>query len=103
MGDVRAHVGWEGQFTTDQAEGAYPNGTRIRKVNAEANDSHRNGATGTVLGSLRGGPILGYFIEWDNMPRMAVFVAAGRVRRANINAETKAHYWPPSTPLRGRA
>ena len=71
---VRAHIGWFGQFTTDEAEGAYPNGTRIRKINADRTDPHRNGATGRVLGSLHHAPLgLAYFIEWDDMPQCAVF------------------------------
>lgn len=103
MGDVRAHIGWEGQFTDDQAVGAYPNGTRIEKIRAEANDTLRNGATGTVIGSLRGNGILGYFIEWDNMPRMAVFVGSHRVRRVTEQQVRKVHVWSAGTPLRGRA
>lgn len=103
MGEPRAHIGWQGQFTTDQAPGALPNDTRIRKVNAEPNDGHRNGATGRVLGSMRGGPILGYFVEWDDLPQMAMFVASSRIRRQTEEAERKVHVWARDTPLRGRA
>lgn len=76
---VRPHIGWHGQFTTAQAEGALPNGTRIRKVRSEPNDANRDGATGRVLGSLAARGLLGYFIEWDAMPRLAVFVASHRI------------------------
>jgi hypothetical protein len=101
MGEVRAHVGWDGQFTTDQAEGAYPNGTRVRKVNADSGDQTRNGAIGTVLGSITGRGMLGYFIEWDAMPRAAFFLASHRIRRQTLE-ERAVHIWPRGTPLRGR-
>jgi hypothetical protein len=73
--------GWTGIFTREQAEGAIANGRRVVKVKGEAGDAHPVGATATVLGSLSypelGG--IGYFVEWDSRPRVAVFVIAWKI------------------------
>lgn len=61
-------------WVEDQAEGAIANGTKIRKRNADPDDTVQNGSTGTVLGSLVYPGELPqhglnvkhlYFIEWD--------------------------------------
>lgn len=97
--EVRPHAGWSGQFTTARAPGAYPNGSRIRKVRSEPGDTTRDGATGRVLGSLAGGRgLLGYFIEWDALPQTAVFVAGWRIavdhRVPAGSYRVRAEHWP---------
>lgn len=81
---IKAHPGWHGSFTRNQAPGAYPNGTRIVKVETEHGDTNPVGAMGTVLGSLQHPRYpemgIGYFIEWDRTPRCAVLVVAWKIR-----------------------
>ena len=62
------------------ALGAYRCGTRIVKAASEANDTHRDGAGGTVRGSVAAGPLVGYWVEWDDLPGQVVFVAGPKVR-----------------------
>jgi hypothetical protein len=70
-------------FTTEQAEGAWPTGTHVIKIKAEPGDKHPVGATATVLGSIGApGVGLGYFVEWDALPRHAVFVVAWKLAKA---------------------
>lgn len=79
--DIREHSGYSGVFTRHQYEAAeYKNGTRIKKVWGEAGDGTALGTKGTVLGSL-GHPNVGvaYFVEWDDKPHHAVFVAAKKL------------------------
>jgi hypothetical protein len=112
MNIVRNEPGWLGGFTRNQAPGAIPNGSRVRKVRSEQNDPHPVGALATVLGSL--GPAgaivpdeelaavnreitelneslhqwgLGpdeffYFVEWDADPRCAVGVRGIKIEPA---------------------
>lgn len=77
---VAPHPGWDGAFTTNQAEGAWPTGARVEKVhNEDAQELTPLGSTGAILGSI--GPIpfqghakvYGYFVEWDAQPKKAVF------------------------------
>ncbi len=70
--------GWTGAFTTEQAEGALPNGTRIEKTKSEPKDATPGGTPGTILGSIShpgvmNGAIM-YFVEWDDRPKVAVGV-----------------------------
>jgi len=68
------------QVIREQAEGAWPNGTRVFKTIYKESDAHQVGAKATVVGSL--GPangIYGYFVEWDDMPGIPVFVAGTRI------------------------
>lgn len=77
---IEYHPGWGGVFTTREAEGAWPNGTRIRLVGGE---TLPNGTMGRVLGSIAtppGAPLppdladakFFYFVEFDPMPRVPV-------------------------------
>jgi hypothetical protein len=77
MTEPREHDGYFGVFTRDQSPLAkYSNGARIVKVRTEPRDGNPLGATGTVLGSIGHPEVgVGYFVEWDRMPRCAVFVA----------------------------
>jgi len=78
--EPHAHPGWLGLFTTDEYPGALPNGTRIIKVLMLQGDAHRPGAKGTVLGSMGHPQIgIGYFVEWDDTPKTAVFVEARKI------------------------
>src|SRR4029077_9693244 len=83
VGVVRLMVNWAkerkyfGSFTRDQAEGAWPNGTRVVKAKGDpgGSDTTANGMTGVVLGSIRMPEInddVFYFIEWDDKPLIAI-------------------------------
>ncbi len=75
-------------FIAGSADGAIPNETRIAKVGTEEGDAHKDGATGKILSSH--GPIpagkgilsgqYGYFVEWDDMPGLPVFVVGFRIK-----------------------
>ena len=68
--------------STHQAPGAWPNGTRVAKVNTGKGDSHGDGALATVLGSHKldiGGT--GYCVEWDDAPGAPVWIVAHRLER----------------------
>lgn len=68
---------------TTTAEGAWPNGTRVQKVQTtDRGDLHPNGAFGTVRGSIGAGGLIGYFVEWDDLPGLPVFVGAPRLAQA---------------------
>jgi hypothetical protein len=73
-------------FTTNQAPGAYPNGTRVVKLASDDGDSHKDGDLGTVIGSLLA-PKLGicYFIEWDDSPGLPVLAVAAKVKRVDVH------------------
>jgi hypothetical protein len=73
------HPGYMGAFTTQQAEGAYPNGTRIIKQNSKKGDATKDGTKGKILGSVAVPPMpeypgvkFLYFMEWDDKPKVAV-------------------------------
>jgi hypothetical protein len=74
ISDLGNHSGFYGAFTRNQADGAYVNGTRIKKVLSEKGDATPNGTLGTVLGSIGVPEDNGvfYFVEWDDKPRFAV-------------------------------
>jgi hypothetical protein len=72
--------------TKEQARGALPNGTRVRKVGTRAGDGHANGALGTIEGSLGPldkdaphGPIYAYCVKWDDTPNIPCWVSSPRV------------------------
>lgn len=74
--------GWLGIITRHEAKGAYPNGTRVEKVDEDPGDTRPLGSLGTVLGSLRADPIgTAYFVEWDSAPRHSVLVTAWKIAR----------------------
>jgi hypothetical protein len=97
---VRPHAGWHGQFTTQQQPGAYPNGSRIRKKSSDPGDTAKAGSTGTVLGSLAHPDVgIGYFVEWDHLPQMAVFIMGRKLAPAGKAAASPVKHWPSDTPL----
>jgi hypothetical protein len=77
-------------YTTDQAEGAISNGTKVVKVRSEKGDTNPVGTTGVVIGSmggqLHGKPIIGYFVFWDHAPGVPVFVADFKIERQQKGA-----------------
>jgi len=75
MTNIISRPGWIGLHTTDQAPGAYPNGTRIIKSRMGEGDSHKVGDKGTVIGSMYAAEVPSspqetyfYFVEWDDVP-----------------------------------
>lgn len=79
---VREEDGWTGAFTRRQADGAIPNKTLVVKCNSGVGDLRPDGVIGVVLGSLYREDVgYVYFIEWSTNPRLAVAIAADRVRR----------------------
>ena len=81
MLDLGPEPGWTGQFSRGQAPGCYPNDSRVEKCAKDPDDARPIGATGTVLGSIRlDGLGSAYFVEWDDMPRCAVFVIGWKLK-----------------------
>lgn len=87
--NIENHPGWIGSFTREQAKGAIPNGTRIKKTASEEGDATRDGTPGTVLGSIRApedmgamGGAMAYFVEWDDKKRVAIGVMGWKVALA---------------------
>lgn len=72
---VRAILDKEGY----EAKGAMPNGTRVRKTNSRAGDTHADGALATVLASMVSEPEIAYFVEWDSDPGFPVLIADSRL------------------------
>lgn len=80
MIELRTFPGYAGLHTRDEAPGAMPNGTRVRKTATEPKDTHQDGALATVLGSVSEPSVgVSYFVEWDDDPGKAVFIAGRRV------------------------
>ena len=71
---IREHEGWEGMFSDKQAQGAWPNGSKIVKTVFREGDLTPMGTVGTVLGSIASQSENGflYFIEWENKLKWAV-------------------------------
>jgi hypothetical protein len=79
---LRTEDGWRGVFTREQAPDAIENGTRIVKVKKDPDDARPIGTRGRVLGSIKVGDMpTGYFIEWDDMKRHAVFCIDWKIER----------------------
>lgn len=79
--DLRYEPGWVGGFTRQQSPDAlYGNGVRIVKAKGERGDGTPLGTGGNVLGSIYHPALgFGYFIEWDDRPRTAVFVVGWKI------------------------
>lgn len=91
------YPGWIGPHTREEAEGALRNGTRVRKLGWRPREGHQDGALATVLGSVIApwGPGYGYFVEWDDQPREAVFIASDRLTQDKCS---EPHYDPSFPP-----
>lgn len=78
-------------YTTEQAPGAWPNGSRVRKLRTEVGEKHPVGSMATILGSHwipaaetpDGKEALSYFVIWDATPGIPVGLVAtpGRLER----------------------
>ena len=63
-------------------------GTRVEKINSKpGQDTHQDGALATIVtiaGQMPEGHSLagvwGYFVEWDDIPGIEVFIAGTRIR-----------------------
>lgn len=73
----------QGVHTTDEAPGAMKNGTRAMKKNSVPMDAHGDGARCTIVGSVRDGDEIGYFVEWDDWPGIACGIVASRLTKAD--------------------
>lgn len=67
-----------------QAEGAYPNGTKVQKCNSTTGDHHHDGAQATVLGSIGPRTVDGftgyaYCLEYDDYPGVPMWIRSDRV------------------------
>lgn len=81
---VACEPGWTGVFSRSQAPHAlFPNDSRVSKFKNEIRDTTLAGMQGTVLGSMYHPTLgFGYFVEWDDKPRVAVFVVGWKIGRA---------------------
>jgi hypothetical protein len=67
-------------ITDEEADGAWPNGTRIKKTCFENGDTHQVGDTGTVRGSvLLDDGRYAYSIHWDDQPSIPVHCLAYKI------------------------
>jgi hypothetical protein len=83
---IKEHPGYIGVFTTHQDRLAkFPNGLRVIKIKMERGDANPIGTKGTVLGSIvHPDAGTGYFVEWDSMPKMAVFVVEWKIEKLEV-------------------
>jgi hypothetical protein len=80
--NIQDHPGYTGAFTTDEANGAMKNGTRVMKFTSEAGDLTPTGTHGSIRGSLYYQDTgYFYFIEWDNKPKTVVGCTGFKLRR----------------------
>lgn len=79
---IRVYPGWVGVHTRDEALGALPNGTRVRKTKNEPGDAHPIGSFARILGSIHVPEYgYGYFVEWEDAPRVAVMVVQAKIEK----------------------
>lgn len=80
---IREHAGYLTPFTRQEARQAkFSNGARVTKAHEDVSgDVTKLGMQGTVLGSIHA-PGIGtaYFVEWDDKPRIAIFVIEAKIR-----------------------
>ena len=74
---IKGHIG----FVDTDAPGAIPRGTAIVKIISEKGDANPVGTKGKVIGSMGDGQKMGYFIEWETLPGVPVFVADFKIGR----------------------
>lgn len=63
-----------------------PPGTKIEKIHSVPDDAHKNGATGRVVRAVntKNSIIIGYFVVWDDMPGVPVFIRSSRIREVLV-------------------
>lgn len=64
----------EGKDIVD-APGAWPKGTRVKKVRTREGDSRPIGATAVVAGSVLIGQLVGYYVHWEGETPPAGFIS----------------------------
>jgi hypothetical protein len=76
---------WRAFEFRGQADGAIKNGATVEKTGTANGDAHRDGALGTVIGSM--GPLsesyparFVYCVEWMDTPKVPVWILGTRVR-----------------------
>jgi len=89
-------------------EGRWPKGTRVKKTRSEPDDTHQDGASGTIVGALglgEGGPVVNaelivklagqgikeggeymYWVEWDDIPGIPVAIMDFRIEPIKAEA-----------------
>lgn len=83
---IQQHPGYRGVFTTNQANGAIPNGTRIVKVAREPGDITPLDTKGLVHGSIYSEKAgYAYFVEWDHLPRTVILVVGKKIERDDVD------------------
>lgn len=92
----RSEPGWLGSFTRHQSQGAFLNGSRAEKINTEPLDSHLDGAVCTILGSISRNGITVYFVEWDDMPRIASSIAGHRLKPCQLTPKKEFPHDDPN-------
>lgn len=81
VGDKKSGSDWS-VYTSDEAEGGYPNETRVKKVSWRPGEQHPVGAEGTVAGSIGLDGEYLYFVRWDDepeLPRLSIGVTIARL------------------------
>ncbi len=80
MTELRLYPPYLNLHTRETVPGAWPSGTRVMKIGSTPGDVHRDGDLATVLGSVTRPLVngLGYFVEWDSHPLVAVLVMSHR-------------------------
>lgn len=78
-------------YSTNEAEGAIPNGSLVEKVAGDPDDVHRLGSRATVVGSIDTKEVpefedeFCYFVEWEDTKGIPVFVSGHKI--APVDAE----------------
>lgn len=82
-------------YISGEAEGAYPNGTRIVKIESEESDSTPVGSGGEVIASHYVGDIpppagverpvtYFYFVTWDWLPAVPVGISDWKIGKEDV-------------------
>jgi len=73
-------------FQGKKADGAIPNGHRIKKINSNTDDTNQDGTLGTIYASIgpemnNGRLTIGYIILWDTYPGIPVLITDDRIEK----------------------
>lgn len=71
----------------NNAPGCFPCGARVQKGHCEPGDTHLEGAWATVRGSITAPdmPCPGYYVEWDDLPGVPVFIAGLKLKEGKLS------------------